>query len=69
MCMTLIVVYLLLTSDLFQWLEASDFIQSVNMVLRAQEETERLRDAMSHIVGYTAVEIPNELKEVSIWRL
>ena len=52
-------------NTLTQWSAVSDFVQSVNGALRAQEETERVRDAMNRIVTYSAVEVPSELREVS----
>ena len=38
----------------------------MNQVVAAQEETERIKEAMNQIVGYQAVEIPSELKEVTV---
>ena len=40
-------------------------MQDVNTVLLAQSETERVRDAMSRITSYTAVDLPGEFKEVN----
>ena len=48
-----------------QWSEVNSFVQSVNTVLVAQTETERVRDAMSRIVSFSAVDIPGEYREVS----
>ena len=44
--------------------DVSNFVQSVNTVLKTQEETERVEAVMARIVGYNAVEIPSELREV-----
>lgn len=41
-----------------------EFVQLVNTVLQAQEESERVKECMNRIVGYSAVEMPSELKEV-----
>ena len=40
-------------------------MQSVNSGIRAQEETERVRDAMNRITAYNVVDIPSEFREVS----
>lgn len=32
--------------------------------IRIQEETERVKDAMSRITAYSVVDIPNELRDV-----
>ena len=50
---------------LSQWSEIDSFVQSVNTVLVAQTETERVRDAMSRITSYSAVDMPGEFREVS----
>lgn len=49
---------------LSQWHEADGFVKSVNTVLLAQSETERVRDAMSRVTSYTAVDVPHEYREV-----
>ena len=41
------------------------FVHVVNNTIRVQEETERVRGAMSRITAYNVVDVPNELKEVS----
>ncbi|CAI8017381.1 Pleckstrin homology domain-containing family G member 5 [Geodia barretti] len=44
--------------------EVDSFVQSVNTALVAQTETERVRDAMSRIVTFSAVDIPGEYREL-----
>ena len=38
----------------------------MNSGVQAQEETERVKDAMSRITAYNVVDVPSELKDVSI---
>ena len=40
------------------------FVSSVNGVLRAQEETQRVEDIMKKIIGYNPIEITGDVKEV-----
>lgn len=42
------------------------FVTSVNSVLRAQEETQRVEEVMKKIVGYNPIELTGEYKEVSV---
>ena len=45
--------------------EVKVFVQSVNSVVRIQEETERVRDAMTRISDYVVMDNPpQKLKEV-----
>lgn len=41
-----------------------EFVGCVNSGIRVQEETERVRDAMSRITGFQVVDVPHEIKEV-----
>ena len=43
-----------------------EFVQDVNSGIRIQQETERVRDAMNRITGFHVMEIPSELKDVSM---
>lgn len=43
-----------------------EFVQDVNSGIRIQEETERVRDAMNRIIGFQVIDIPSELKDVSL---
>lgn len=45
--------------------EVSQFVDSVNNVLKAQAETARVEEVMKKISGYNPVEIPGDLKDVS----
>lgn len=49
---------------LAQVMMISEFVDSVNSVLRVQEETARVEEVMQRIVGYCGVEVPGEFKEV-----
>ena len=42
------------------------FVHTVDNILRMQEETERVKDAMSRITAYSVGDVPHELKEVSV---
>ncbi len=48
-----------------QWREIHEFVDQVNSGVQAQEETERVKDAMSRITAYQVGEIPSELEDVS----
>jgi len=45
--------------------EVTTFVHTVDNTLRMQEETERVKDAMSRITSYSVGDVPHELKEVS----
>ena len=47
--------------------DISQFVSSVNGVLQAQEETTRLEEVAKKITGYSVMDVPSELKDVS-WR-
>ena len=42
----------------------NSFVHVVDNTIRVQEETERVKDAMSRITSYSVVDIPHELREV-----
>lgn len=41
------------------------FVRVVDNTIRIQEETERVKEAMSRITAYNVVDIPHELRDVS----
>ena len=43
----------------------SMFVSSVNGVLRAQDETQRVEDIMKKIIGYSPIELTGDVKEVN----
>ena len=45
--------------------EVNSFVCVVDNTIRVQEETERVREAMSRITAYNVVDIPHELRDVS----
>ena len=48
-----------------QWQDIHCFVDQVNSSVQAQEETERVKEAMSRITAYHVVDVPSELKDVS----
>ena len=46
--------------------EINAFLRTVNNAIRIQEETERVKDAMNRITSYSVVDVPHELRDVSI---
>lgn len=42
----------------------SEFVDSVNSVLQVQEETSRVEEVMTKIIGYAAVDVASDFKEV-----
>ena len=47
--------------------DISIFVDSVNGVLIAQDETKLVEEVMKKIVGYSPIEIPSEMKEASFF--
>ena len=47
--------------------DISIFVDSVNGVLIAQDETKLVEEVMKKIVGYCPIEIPSEMKEASFF--
>lgn len=47
----------------------SNFVDSVNNVLKTQEESSRIEEVMKKITGYSPVEVPGDLKDVSMQSL
>ena len=45
--------------------DISIFVDSVNGVLIAQDETKLVEEVMKKIVGYCPIEIPSDMKEAS----
>lgn len=44
----------------------SEFVDSVNSVLQVQEETSRVEEVMTKIIGYAAVDVASDFKEVRV---
>ena len=49
--------------------DISIFVDSVNGVLIAQDETKLVEEVMKKIVGYCPIEIPSDMKEASFFLL